>query len=137
MNLFCHLSFLKNLTLAIAVTTEVEGAVMSILLCVYAKMFTCMQIDRSCGTSQHFKKGEGFIETISKKVKFIERERLNTLRLLRKIFLKQIYNPLIGLVFLSAKRITRYMYLNAYWDMLASKRGDEEKRRCWGNLELL
>ena len=32
---------------------------MSILFYVYAKMFTCMQIDRSCGPSQHFKKERG------------------------------------------------------------------------------
>ena len=107
---------------------------MSILFYVYAKMFTCMQIDRSCGPSQHFKKERGggaggaCAETFSKKGKFIEREQLNILRLLRKIFLKQIHNNLIGLVFLSTKRITRYMYINAYWDMLVSRRGDEEKK---------
>ena len=94
-----------------------------------------MQIDRSCGPSQHFKKERGggagggaCAETFSKKGKFIEREQLNILRLLRKIFLKQIHNNLIGLVFLSTKRITRYMYINTYWDMLVSIRGDEEKK---------
>ena len=103
---------------------------MSILFYVYAKMFTCMQIDRSCGPSQHFKKerGGGCAETFSKKGKFIEREQLNILRLLRKIFLKQIHNNFIGLVFLSTKRITRYRYINAYWDMLVSIRGDEKKK---------
>ena len=94
-----------------------------------------MQIDRSCGPSQHFKKeegggggGGGCAETFSKKGKFIERQQLNILRLLRKIFLKQIHSNLIGLVFLSTKRITRYMYINAYCDMLVSIRGDEEKK---------
>ena len=108
---------------------------MSILFYVYAKMFTFMQIDRSRGPSQHFKKeggggggGGGCAENFSKKGKFIEREQLNILRLLRNIFLKQIHNNLIGLVFLSTKRITRYMYINAYWDMLVSIRGDEEKK---------
>ena len=56
---FYHLSFLENLTLAIAVIIEVENAVMSILFYVYAKMFTFMQIDRSRGPSQHFKKEGG------------------------------------------------------------------------------
>ena len=72
--------------------------------------------------------GGGCAETFSKKGKFIEREQLNILRLFRNIFLKQIHNNLIGLVFLSTKRITRYMYINAYWDMLVSIRGDEEKK---------
>ena len=72
--------------------------------------------------------GGGCAETFSKKGKFIEREQLNILRLLRKIFLKQIHNNLIGLVFLSTKRITRYRYINAYWDMLVSIRGDEKKK---------
>ena len=73
-------------------------------------------------------RGGACAETFSKKGKFIEREQLNILRLLRKIFLKQIHNNLIGLVFLSTKRITRYMYINAYCDMLVSIRGDEEKK---------
>lgn len=72
--------------------------------------------------------GGGCAETFSKKGKFIEREQLNILRLLRKIFLKQIHNNFIGLVFLSTKRITRYRYINAYWDMLVSIRGDEKKK---------
>ena len=72
---FYHLSFLKNLTLAIAVIIEVENAVMSILFYVYAKMFTCMQIDRPCGPSQHFKKegemGRGVVQKL-----FLKRESL-------------------------------------------------------------
>ena len=47
---------------------------MSILFYVYAKMFTFMQIDRSRGHSQHFKKeggGGGVVQKI-----FLKRESL-------------------------------------------------------------
>ena len=49
---------------------------MSILFYVYAKMFTFMQIDRSRGPSQHFKKegeegGRGVVQKI-----FLKRESL-------------------------------------------------------------
>ena len=97
-------------------------------------LLLCKLIDRVDPPNILRRKGEGggrrggCAENFSKKGKFIEREQLNILRLLRNIFLKQIHNNLIGLVFLSTKRITRYMYINAYWDMLVSIRGDEEKK---------